>query len=355
MHSDTPGTKAGDLGKTLRETLPSVAVKSVWRERELTRAAELRTLAAWARERTEQDPAVADALADSVDGHLAVAEDAVGMSASALFPISGAIVERTVTNLDAAEADALLLAPQSYMRGRLPDILARARTYLRAGDPRRVRLEAIALAAVDSGLRDFERDEVVAALRAANREERDTVGRARGLRRLLTVAILLVTLGALTFAVLGWAVPDALPLCFVSQEKGVLSCPANAMATARDADIEQVLLLTVSSWDILLVELVGMFAGAVAAATALRRFQTPRTSYDVPLLLALLKLPTGALSAVLGLMLLRAGLVPGFGTLDSSAQIIAWAIIFGYSQQLFTRLVDQRAQEVLTPTVQPEK
>ena len=63
--------------------------------------------------------------------------------------------------------------------------------------------------------------------------------------------------------------------------------------------------------------------------------------------LALLKLPTGALTAVLGLVLMRGEFVPGLSALDSSAQIISWAVVLGYSQQLLTRFVDQRAQSVL--------
>jgi hypothetical protein len=63
--------------------------------------------------------------------------------------------------------------------------------------------------------------------------------------------------------------------------------------------------------------------------------------------LILLKLPTGALTAVLGLVLLSAGFVPGFSALDSSAQILGWAVVFGASQQLVTGLVDKKAQSVL--------
>jgi hypothetical protein len=33
--------------------------------------------------------------------------------------------------------------------------------------------------------------------------------------------------------------------------------------------------------------------------------------------------------------------------LDTSAQILAWALVFGYAQQLFTRLVDQQGQTIL--------
>jgi hypothetical protein len=69
--------------------------------------------------------------------------------------------------------------------------------------------------------------------------------------------------------------------------------------------------------------------------------------FGIPVALAMLKLPTGALTAVLGLLLMRGGFVPGLSALDSSAQIIGWAIIFGYSQELFTKFVDRRGQDVL--------
>ena len=52
-------------------------------------------------------------------------------------------------------------------------------------------------------------------------------------------------------------------------------------------------------------------------------------------------------AAVLGLLLMRGQFIPGLTALDSSAQILAWALVFGYGQQLFTRLVDQQAHTVL--------
>jgi hypothetical protein len=55
----------------------------------------------------------------------------------------------------------------------------------------------------------------------------------------------------------------------------------------------------------------------------------------------------GAVTAVLGLLLMRRQFVPGLSALDTSAQILAWALVFGYAQQLFTRLVDQQAHAVL--------
>ena len=57
-----------------------------------------------------------------------------------------------------------------------------------------------------------------------------------------------------------------------------------------------------------------------------------------------MKIPLGALTAVLGLVLMSGGFVPGLSALDTSAQILAWALVFGFSQQLLTRLVDQRGR-----------
>jgi tetrahydromethanopterin S-methyltransferase subunit C len=99
--------------------------------------------------------------------------------------------------------------------------------------------------------------------------------------------------------------------------------------------------------DYLVIEAVGIVAAAVASAAALRRIRGTSLPYNVPVVLALLKLPTGALTAVLGLLLMRGGFVPGLSALDSTGQIIAWAIVFGYSQQLFTKYVDSQGQALL--------
>jgi hypothetical protein len=83
------------------------------------------------------------------------------------------------------------------------------------------------------------------------------------------------------------------------------------------------------------------------ATVGLRKVRGSADPYSIPVALALLKLPTGALTAFLGLLLIKAGFVPGLSALDSSAQIVAWAIVFGYAQELFTSLVDRQALTVL--------
>ena len=108
-----------------------------------------------------------------------------------------------------------------------------------------------------------------------------------------------------------------------------------------------VLTETVRKTDVIVIELVGLVAAAIAAAAAISHVRGSSERYGIPVALAALKLPTGALTAFLGLLLMRGGFVPGLNALDTSAQILAWGLVFGYAQQLFTRLIDQQGQSVL--------
>jgi hypothetical protein len=112
-------------------------------------------------------------------------------------------------------------------------------------------------------------------------------------------------------------------------------------------DIDSYVDKTATPRDLLVVELVGLTAAAVASAAAIRGLKGSSERYGLPLALALLKLPLGAITAFLGLLLIRGEFVPGLTALDTPAQIIAWALVFGYAQQLFTRLVDRQGQVVL--------
>jgi hypothetical protein len=60
-----------------------------------------------------------------------------------------------------------------------------------------------------------------------------------------------------------------------------------------------------------------------------------------------MKLPAGALTAIVGLILIHGEFVPGLSELDSQGQILAYAVLLGVAQHLFTRFVDRRAETVL--------
>jgi hypothetical protein len=107
--------------------------------------------------------------------------------------------------------------------------------------------------------------------------------------------------------------------------------------------------------DVMIVAGLGLLGSAAAAAFSIRGIQGIPTPYDVPVALAFFKLPLGAFTAVTGLLLLGGNFVPGLSELDSQRQILAYALVFGYAQQLVSRLVDDRARTIVSrlPVPQP--
>jgi hypothetical protein len=207
-----------------------------------------------------------------------------------------------------------------------------------------------------------ERGKIVTTVRAASSEALRERVRLRSFRNVVVATTILMTLLAIGVALTGFLSPTLIPLCFAPQESGqaVVVCPTgqstpfpttagtNAQQPGTQVqDIDDATKATVSQGDLLVVELVGLTAAAVAAAAAIRRLKGSSERYGLPAALAALKLPTGAITAFLGLLLMRGQFVPGLSALDTSAQILAWGLVFGYAQQLFTRLVDQQGQTVL--------
>jgi hypothetical protein len=329
-----------------------------WREAALARAAAIWAQTERARAATGQPDAEADAVVVGIRGQLATARDAAQHGGRWWrLRAKEALQERTTASLDAAECDLLRLAPLSSIRGQMPALLGRVRASVRPDDPTREAFEKLVRDSRERELEPFERDVVVSAVQTAAAQRRHEIEQVRYLRHVLLVVLALVTVAAVTFAVIGFARPSTLPLCFPTEEGA--ACPtsqtvapgsgAAAGQTAPPvlAEVDRLARRAASEWDILLVELLGVMAASLAAATTLRGFRQRRSPYDFPLLLALIKLPTGALTAVFGLLLIRAQFIPGLSALDSATQIVAWAVVLGYAQQILTRLIDQRAQAVL--------
>jgi hypothetical protein len=273
----------------------------------------------------------------------------------------GASIERAWGAIDAANEALLRAAPPSYLIGQLPRIKSRVEGALGRDDMRRTELAALSLTS-ESDVTPVARELVASAFHSANGEERRKYTRVRSFRNMLHLCGIFLTIAAIGLAVLGWTRPDLALLCF--QPSGQAVCPTQVISTLNGgvdatgqpaplstrsvAERDEKTRAAASPIDLLLVELIGLVAAALAAATALRRLHGTSTPFSIPLALALLKLPSGALTAALGLLLMRADFVPGLSALDTPAQIIGWAVIFGYAQELFTRFVDQRAQTVIS-------
>jgi hypothetical protein len=339
-----------------------------WREQALSRIAELRFLRDWLLQSGDYDAATRSAVATSIGEHLAAAAEAakggpIYKPRQFVAAMTGSGVERVISQLDSVESELLRVAPTEYLTGELSSLLAHVQLHLRPNDPRRIRLEAIAAHSFAEdpephALSEPERQAVISAVRAASLESRWKVSRLRSFRNVIVVAFVFLALAAVGMVVFAFREPSQLPLCFIPANvvctTSTTPVPRADQATApgdqspaAQAASDQVMRRVASGWDVAVVELVGLVAAAIAAAAAVRNVQGTSTPYSLPLALALLKLPTGALTALLGLLLMRGGFVPGLSALDTSAQIVAWALVFGYAQQLFTRLVDSQAQTVL--------
>jgi hypothetical protein len=367
-------------GQPTRPPFPLGRVRRPWMEQSLARIAEQRFITDVLSKHDESGNRFTDEAIQTMEDHWHAA-------ASSARPHlwRGGAVERVVSHLDAVDNEILRLAPTEYVNGQLPGVLAEIKQQLPARDSR-VQDIARLVRNPPEELQPSERDLIVATQRAASAEARRQVRRLSSFTRVLFATAWGLTLGAILIAAVGVLAPRALPVCF--NPVGGVVCPTSmtdpptdttASATGATtsppgtttppdatpppagtssqeaqgqpkpvtADVDVAMRENTNRWDIALIEVVGLLAAAVAAAGSLSRIRGTSTPFMLPLALAVLKLPTGALTAILGLLLMRGGFVPGLGALDTPAQIIAWAIVLGYSQQLLTQFVDRQAQSEL--------
>lgn len=350
-------------------------VRSGWREGTLTRAKELESLCLWILANGPRENS--DVLAEAVHRHLDAARDAA--TAAKLKPRkafrffrNGSLLERAMSNLAAAEANLLNIAPPAYVLGQIPSLLRHVRDHFVAGDARRQEFERIAQrlgvtdpdhplppAGNDHDVRtvvEEERGKIVSITRSASSAALREQVRVRSFRNTLVATTVAMTSLMFLVMFIGLVNPTLIPLCFAPEKSGqaMVVCPtgqSEAFSTSNSAPTESQtqdhLREAVSPYDLLAVEFVGLVAAAIAAVAAIRGVRGTSERNGLPVVMALLKLPTGALTAFLGLLLMRGQVVPGLSALDTSAQILAWALVFGYAQELFTKLVDRQAQTVL--------
>ena len=201
-------------------------------------------------------------------------------------------------------------------------------------------------------------------------------------------------------AVLGWREPQVVPLCFPDPDETTTTaavttppvttaadvgaeapasedptgatqttttvgerppvCPSRdrpaAAGTAGDAGADREGAPTghadespMSSGDVATVLLFGLIGASLTSVPFVVR-RAPPTSVPISgirVAQAGLKAALGMLSAVTGLLFLRAGVVPGFTQVDTRSQILMYALLFGAAQQLVTRAIDSRSNTLI--------
>ncbi|MEW2044394.1 hypothetical protein [Streptomyces sp. NPDC005476] len=329
--------------------------RSPWRARATARLAALE--AQLKRQEARPRPDGRKALLEGMRGHLEKARAAADERFGWRRPWSGATAREGVwANLRDADVLLLQLVSDAEAAGRAGEVMALVRRHLDKDNPQRVRLAQRIGHIVSVGPTPSDRALMVRALDGAYENLDAELARVRSLSSILWTATFAVLLGVTGLALYGWFFPSSLSLCFTPKagpgDAHVMDvvCPSMDYPTAmkgRSAGSHAL------PRDILTVEIAGLAGAALTVIASLRRIRGTSAPYMLPLASAVLKFPTGALSAFLGVLLIRGAFVPGLSDLDSRAQVLAWAAVFGAAQHLVTRLVDERAQMTLSEVGRP--
>lgn len=96
------------------------------------------------------------------------------------------------------------------------------------------------------------------------------------------------------------------------------------------------------------LEVLGLLGALVAAAVALAHTTSFAGPYDPRLAQVLIRIPTGAATALLAAIVIQGGFFSALKPQDSSA-LFAYAAVFGYAPNLFLGALDRRAAAAVEP------
>jgi hypothetical protein len=284
--------------------------------------------------------------------------------------LTGQLLMSAYLNLHMVECKRVLLFSAEQLTAELPAIRARVVAYLTADDARRVALAGVpdiyapshqALMARSTVLQGpppqpapapqpppahdgaqpgadvqltpmLGQDQRIAseALGAALSSEDDQQAQVRRFRGVLigTFASLIIVVAIL--AIVGIFHAKLIPVCLpkAGAKAGTLVCPGGTSAPGA-ADLPLVLGL-------------GAIGATLAVAKNLTGLKPVGVRYSLSVAQGMVKVTLGAITAVLGLLILQTqSNLPG--VLGTQQAILASAVVFGYSQQIFTGLIDRQA------------
>jgi hypothetical protein len=290
--------------------------------------------------------------------------------------LTGGLLMSAYTSLHAAETNRILLLGSDQLAALLPTIRQRAVKYLPANDPRLEALQGLpdptapthqALARVQSKLvqtvaaaggggggnggppnsptaPDMElvtltemlgRDQQIAAMAMgeATRAEDQQQAQVRRFRGVLLGTFLGLLIVVALLAILGSVHPGYFPLCVQKQATNGATtvCPTGGSNPGKA--------------DLAFIMAIGGIGAVLAVVTNLTGLQPTGVRYSLSVAQGLVKIPFGAITAMLGIIILSTQ--SNIGVLATHAGLISTAAVFGYSQQLFTKVIDKRADDLL--------
>jgi hypothetical protein len=236
---------------------------------------------------------------------------------------TGRSIDRAWGALHGASHELLMIEEPDVVQSRIPKIAASVVTALTPGDLRiggyLKTLEILAQTGVPIG--EPERAQLRTILATCDDASDSAHADARSFRNTQIISGLLLTAVLLAIAGIGWA------------DTAFRSVFAQPHTVPNPGYVFE-------------IELVASLSGLTAAVLALRNYTGFQYTYGLPFVQALLKASTGAATGLFGVLLVQNGIISTL-RVQTGAGIFVIAVIFGYAQYLFTRLLDQKAQNVL--------
>lgn len=345
-------TPAADLARARRQdNNPSTRHRGrVWAQEVEVAAAgfRVRLNAVEAREKLRHPPdAEFTAICDGVEDLLGKAERAARGQCPRHYPFlswwRGTNIAAAFQNIHQAESELVRLYSNDEVDAEVPEAVARAEIGLNRDHPMREMARRLSQMKAGNAKRTMLSKIIQVGHESADRSH----SRIRNFRNVLLSTALLIAVLMLTFTWVMYYTPGSVPLCFEPANLSpIVACPTGDGPGRAPAPL-----------DIVVVAMLGLLGGSLAAAVSIRNLRGTSTPYDIPIALALLKVPAGALTALGALIAIRGEFIPGLSALDTQEQILAYALIFGYAQQLLTGLIDRRALGLLdtVPSKDPEQ
>ncbi|WP_055564575.1 hypothetical protein [Streptomyces atriruber] len=243
---------------------------------------------------------------------------------------NGLAYEGTLACLHAAEVAIIAQSAPARAWTRIDTVLALAGPLCQK-DPRLTLVEELKL-------KDSPHDErvpwaVAALLEAAYAAQEERAVRSRNFRNRLIRSGSVLTVLLMVTVLVAWRSAGALPVCSDG-------CPRRTDPGLREVG---------------LVMLLGMLGAATHVVGRLQKMGGSWNPYNLPFYQELIKLPIGALTAVIGLLLVDTEWLPMIKAPDSWRGVMAYAVVFGLSQIALTRTIDQRADKILASDPDPDE
>ncbi|WP_156893353.1 hypothetical protein [Actinokineospora enzanensis] len=237
---------------------------------------------------------------------------------------SGSSIERAWRAIHLAEE--LLVSSAPDLPGRLPYVRGVVGRKLDEKNPHWQALDPTTFDGLDDAT---QRVMVLSALRAAHSVTDDAAAAVRSLRNRIILFGLLLLAVNLTIGWLTALHERMLPLCL--GQGTALVCPTGGSAP--------------SSGDVWWLQLMGVLGASIAVVVLLLRSKPSVVPYSLTPYQALVKIMLGAILAVVGVLVLRTGLL--HDPIGNHAALLLFALVLGYSQEVGTRLLDNFADQVV--------